>query len=183
MARRVSRPADVDDIVQWTFLQMQRRLSGITDGERIHAWLYTTARRAVIDYYRSGSRRHEVLSGSALDLDAVHNAQGAGSGDSGQARQEVAACLAPLVGRLAPPDREAIEMTEIQGLRLADAAGRAGLSLSGMKSRVQRARSRLRRAMLDCCHVALDGRGTPISCAKREAANGPCCRSPDQEGE
>lgn len=93
-------------------------------------------------------------------------------------RREVTDCLAPLVEHLNPTDREAIVLTEIQGLRLADAASRAGLSLSGMKSRVQRARHKLRSAILDCCEVALDGRGAPIGCAKRDPLRGACCDKP-----
>ena len=176
VARRVSNPADVDDLVQWTFLQMHRSLAGIRSSERIHAWLYSTARRAIADYYRSGRRRREVLAGDASDLDALGLGSDAPTEDGNDARQEVASCLAPVVERLAPADRDAIVRTEIRGLRLSDAAARAGLSLSGMKSRVQRARRRLRQAMLDCCHLALDARGTPTSCVKRDTVSGPCRR-------
>ena len=79
----------------------------------------------------------------------------------------MARCLAPVLGRLGAADQEAIRLTEIEGLRLADAARRVRVSLPGMKSRVQRARRRLREAMLACCHVALDGRGAPIRCEQR----------------
>jgi RNA polymerase sigma-70 factor, ECF subfamily len=173
VARRIRDHADVDDIVQRVFLRMHASLGEIRNGERIHAWLYTTARRAVTDYYRSRARRARIAGEDAVDLDTLPHADvGPAEGDA--AAREVAACLAPVVTRLAPADRDAITMTEIQGLRLADAALRAGLSLSGMKSRVQRARRRLKAAMLECCHIALDGRGAPIACSQRDAT-GPCC--------
>jgi RNA polymerase sigma-70 factor, ECF subfamily len=165
VARRISNPADVDDIVQWVFLQMHRSQGEIRHHERVHAWLYRTARRAVADYYRSGARRWEVPAGDVLDLDELTPPPNRGHDADGVA--EVAACLAPVVDRLSPADREAIVLTELQGRRLADAAVATGLSLSGMKSRVQRARRRLRDKVLDCCHVALDGRGKPMSCEKR----------------
>lgn len=164
VGRRVANPADVDDIVQFAFLQLHRGLGEIRNGERIHAWLYSTARRAIADYYRSRSRRLEVPSGGAVDLDALAQMGTLADGDE---RQEVARCLAPVVDRLSAADQEAILLTEVQGLRLADAARRGGVSLPGMKSRVQRARRRLREAMLACCHVALDGRGAPVRCEKR----------------
>jgi RNA polymerase sigma-70 factor (ECF subfamily) len=164
VGRRVANPADVDDIVQFAFLQLHRGLGGIRNGERIHAWLYSTARRAIVDYYRSRSRRVEVPSGGAVDLDAFAEA---GTLPSDEEGREVARCLAPVLGRLGTADRQAILLSEVQGLRLAEAARRVGVSLSGMKSRVQRARRRLREAMLACCHVALDGRGAPLRCEKR----------------
>ena len=182
VARRVSNPADVDDIVQGVFLQMHRSLGAIRNGERIHAWLYSTARRAIADYYRSGRRRREVLSGDALDLDALELTSDARAEDGNDERRELAACLAPVVERLTPADREAIALTETQGLRLAEAAARTGLSLSAMKSRARRARHRLRKAMLDCCHLALDGRGTPISCARRDPVSDSRCERRLRQG-
>ena len=44
-----------------------------------------------------------------------------------------------------------------------EAAQRLGLSVSGMKSRVQRARLHLRTALDECCRIALDRRGGVIS--------------------
>jgi RNA polymerase sigma-70 factor (ECF subfamily) len=171
VARRVANPADVEDIVQFAFLQLQRGLGRIENGDRVHAWLYSTARRAIAEYYRARARRVEVPSGDALDLDALGRAEGAGD-DEG--RQEVARCLAPVLQRLAPADQEAILLTEVQGLRLADAAARAKVSLPGMKSRVQRARRRLRQALFACCRVALDGRGAPIGCEGRAPGREAC---------
>jgi RNA polymerase sigma-70 factor (ECF subfamily) len=177
VARRVPNPADVDDIVQFAFLQLHRGLGEMRNAERVHAWLYSTARRAVADYYRSRGRRVEVPSGDAADLDALPRTDGAR--ESGEARQEVARCLAPVIRRLPPADQEAILLTEIEGLRLADAATRANVSLPGMKSRVQRARRRLRQALLACCHVALDGRGAPISCEQRNGPRAAGCHRGD----
>lgn len=45
-----------------------------------------------------------------------------------------------------------------EGLTQIEAASRAGLSLSGMKSRVQRGREQLRERVLACCEVDLDRR-------------------------
>jgi RNA polymerase sigma-70 factor (ECF subfamily) len=165
VARRVANPADVDDIVQGVFLKMHRSLGEIRNDERIHAWLYTTARRAITDHYRSRALTREVPSGDALDLDDLGAGAEPAVRDDAEERADVAACLAPVVQRLGEADREAIRLIEIEGVRISEAAARAGLSLPGMKSRVQRARRRLRQAMLACCRIALDGRGMPISCA------------------
>lgn len=45
------------------------------------------------------------------------------------------------------------------GLTQTEAAGRAGISLSGMKSRVQRGRAQLRGIVDACCRFDLDSRG------------------------
>ena len=41
-------------------------------------------------------------------------------------------------------------------------AERLGISISGAKSRVQRARAKLKAMMLECCHIDLDSRGSVI---------------------
>lgn len=57
---------------------------------------------------------------------------------------ELAACLTPMLERLPEPYREAVRLTELNGVSQVDVAGRLGLSVSGMKSRVQRGRRLLR---------------------------------------
>jgi RNA polymerase sigma-70 factor (ECF subfamily) len=168
-ARRVRNVADADDIVQSAFLQLQRHRAAIRDESRVRAWLYRTTRRGIADHHRSRHRKREVPSGHGSDLEAVE-ARVAPAEDSGAEHLEVAACLAPLLGGLPAADREAIALADVRGLRLADLAGRLRLSISGTKSRVQRARRRLRHAMLACCRIAFDARGLPIACARPMAA-------------
>src|SRR6185295_3394933 len=63
VARRISDGADVDDIVQFVFLRLLQSLNALREAERVQAWLYRTARRAIADYYRERSRKREVPSG------------------------------------------------------------------------------------------------------------------------
>jgi RNA polymerase sigma-70 factor, ECF subfamily len=64
-----------------------------------------------------------------------------------------------LIERLPEKHRDALVLTELEGLTQADAARRLGISVSGAKARVQRGRAQLRTLPLDCCDVALDRRG------------------------
>jgi len=57
----------------------------------------------------------------------------------------------------------------------ADAARHLGLSVSGMKSRVQRARHRLKATFEECCRIDVDRRGRIMSYeARREPPCEPC---------
>jgi RNA polymerase sigma-70 factor (ECF subfamily) len=75
------------------------------------------------------------------------------------AANDLAQCLTPLIAQLPERYRSAIEMSEIAGLTQNETANRLGLSLSGAKSRVQRARAMLQDLLLQCCRVELDHRG------------------------
>jgi RNA polymerase sigma-70 factor (ECF subfamily) len=88
--------------------------------------------------------------------------------------QELSACLQPLISSLGPADQEALRLVEFDGVTQVEAAERLGLSVSGMKSRVQRARLHLRTALDECCRIALDRRGGIISYEARTDQCGTC---------
>lgn len=73
--------------------------------------------------------------------------------------------------------REAITLTELQGMTQKDAAEMLGISLSGMKSRVQRGRGQIQEMLQACCNIALDARGRVLSYDRRKDARVPenCC--------
>ncbi|HEX6273111.1 MAG TPA: sigma-70 family RNA polymerase sigma factor [Polyangiaceae bacterium] len=162
VARRVPSPADVDDVLQDTFVRMQRGLATLADGERFGAWVYRVASSAVADHLRMRARH--PLAGAKLD-DA--ESETAGADDEHPLESELAECVALFVARLPSPYREAVTLTELEGLTQKDAAEMLGVSLSGMKSRVQRGRERIRRMFEQCCELSVDGRGRVTDCTPR----------------
>ncbi len=172
VARRVHGPADVDDVVQEVFLRMQGGLAALRDDERFGPWVYRVARSAIADHYRRRGReivaddQAPELESPALDVE-----------DDGTVAREVATYVAPFIAMLPSPYREALTLTELEGLTQRDAAIMLGISLSGMKSRVQRGRRLLRKALEDCCHIALDVRGRVVDCTPRSDGRLPdgCC--------
>jgi RNA polymerase sigma-70 factor (ECF subfamily) len=170
VARRVRSDVDVDDIVQDIFLRMQRGLAGLRDDERFGPWVYQVARSAIADHQRVAAK-HPVV-----DVDGRED-QPLEVEDDRTVEEELAGYLAPFVAMLPSPDREALTLVELEGLAQKQAAEMLGLSLSGMKSRVQRGRVQLRKALEDCCHIALDVRGRVVSCEPRSHGRRPdgCC--------
>jgi RNA polymerase sigma-70 factor (ECF subfamily) len=173
VGRRVRQPADVEDIVQRVFLQVHRALPTLRDTDRLHAWVYQMTRRVIADYYRAPSQTREVPAGGAVDL-APQVAHAADDDADGSALQELSACLKPLINSLGPADQQALQLVEFEGVTQVQAAERLGLSVSGMKSRVQRARLHLRTALDECCRIALDRRGGIMSYEARDDQCGTC---------
>ena len=168
IARRVHNRDDVDDLVQRVLLQIVKGLGTLRDAERLHAWVYRTARNIVVDYYRSAGGRRKLAAGDALDLESADAAAPEWSDDDdGAALRELAACLAPMLSRLSPAYQEAIRIVDLEGATQQEAAQRAGVSLSGMKSRVQRGRRQLRAVLEACCRIDLDRRGRISAYAAR----------------
>jgi RNA polymerase sigma-70 factor (ECF subfamily) len=165
ISRRVRNQSDVDDLVQRVLLQIVRGLGSLRDAERLHAWVYRTARNVIVDYYRSSTNRLEVTGGGAEDLAVVDgaNGQAPSEDDERAALQELAACMTPMIRQLPPAYREAITLADLEGVNQADAAARVGMSVSGMKSRIQRGRKQLKAVFEECCQIHLDRRGTIVA--------------------
>jgi RNA polymerase sigma-70 factor (ECF subfamily) len=160
IARRVQNQADVDDLVQRVLLQIVTGLHSLRDDGRLHAWVYRTARNVIVDYYRATGSRREHAAGDAGDVEASTPAtlETLDEGD-GAALRELAGCLAPMLNQLPPAYQEAIRIVDLEGATQQEAARRVGVSLSGMKSRVQRGRQQLRAVVEACCRIDLDRRG------------------------
>ena len=153
IGRRVSTPEDADDIVQSVFLRLAGNATPVQE-DRVAAWLYATTRNAITDYYRSAVRRREVPVGEFPGAEPLSSDE-----DENTAEAELGRCLLPMVDRLPFEQAEAIRMVDLGGMSQADAAARMQVSVSGMKSRVQRGRGRLRELLAQCCEVHRDARG------------------------
>jgi RNA polymerase sigma-70 factor (ECF subfamily) len=173
VARRVPSHADAEDIAQEVMVRILRHSGDLVHTERLGAWMHRIAINAIADHYRRPARR-ELPSGEATEVPEPEWHEP----EPEDVRRELAACLTPLLERLPAIYREALELTELDGLSQVDAASRLGLSVSGMKARVQRARSQMRELLLDCCEVELDRRRRVTGVRSRGVACGACGAQP-----
>jgi RNA polymerase sigma-70 factor, ECF subfamily len=157
VARRVSR-SDTDDLVQDVLLRLHEHVGRLRERDRLEAWAYQIARNRIADHWRSrGALRDSLLDDHHDDLaTAVPEGEDA---ESAETRAELARCVQPLVERLAEPYREAILLTDLGDGTQSDAAAQLGVSVPGMKSRVQRGRAKLEAMLRACCRIELDRRG------------------------
>ena len=118
------------------------------------AWLYRSARNAVIDHYRT-RRSSDPLA----DLDAWPDPDELDDDRPNQATRELSRCLQPLLDQMGPAAREALVRVDVDGQTQQRAARDLGISVSGMKSRVQRARRDLKALLEHCCVVEFDTQG------------------------
>ena len=147
--RRVPDPHSTDDILQDVFLKIHTRIDTLQQQDRLAAWIYQIARNAIADYYRAQRPTTELpetlpVSDEPADDDAV---------------RELLPCVAAMVDRLPDAYREALRLTEYEGLSQKALSERLGISFSGAKSRVQRARAKIKEQLLACCHFQLDHAG------------------------
>lgn len=173
VARRLDNASDVDDVLQDIYLRIQTGVGALRDSERFGPWVYQVARSALADHGRA-RERHPVPAKPVAEEDT---APSPALPDEDDAEQGLARNLAVFVAALPSPYREAVTLTELQGMPQKDAAELLGISLSGMKSRVQRGRRQIRELLQACCEIALDARGHVLSYDRRPDGKAPtnCC--------
>lgn len=147
LLRRVGNAALADDLLQDLFLKALRQGERFCAVENARAWLFEVARNTLADHLRVARNMVELpddLVAPTDDTDAI---------------DALSACLPRVLSELSADDREAITQCDLQGMSQADFARTKGVSLSAAKSRVQRARVRLRAQMSVVCQVQMDDGG------------------------
>ncbi|MEW6601806.1 MAG: RNA polymerase sigma factor SigZ [Nitrospirota bacterium] len=146
---KISDETAADDILQNVFLKMHNGLASLKDATKLQSWLYQIARNAIIDYFR--------LQKPTVDIPESLTDSGLDSGEI--AVQELSECLRPMIELLPDIYREAVILSELQGLKQTEVAQVQGTSLSTAKSRVQRGRALLKEMLADCCRLEFDHKG------------------------
>jgi RNA polymerase sigma-70 factor, ECF subfamily len=173
IGKRVGNEAETDDILQEVFLRAHRHLEQLKNPDRLVSWMFQITRHVIIEYYRSPGRRREIPVGLAADLEEQD--ADSSSGSQSDARTELSGCLRPMLTRLSADYREAIRLVELEGLTHQEAARKLGLSVPGMKSRVQRGRRQLRKLLDECCLIELDNRRGVAGYEPRALKSRPSC--------
>ena len=156
VAKRVDTQC-ADDVTSDILLKLLENQHHLRQARNPVAWAYRVAANAIADHYRRRAAESRVLEQAEAEV-----ASEASTGDENEpeaTRREIAACLMPFTLSLPPKYAEALVLTSFEGLRQTEAANRLGISVCGMKSRVQRARAELKRRLLDCCEFEMDQRG------------------------
>jgi RNA polymerase sigma-70 factor (ECF subfamily) len=152
--RRVSDEVTAEDVLQDVFLKIHQHIEAIRDVKKLESWIYQITRNAIIDSYRNSRPTTTLEAEEVLDMPEEL--------PDDDVVSDLLPCVRAMVKNLPELDRQALVLTEYQGLTQKELAERLGLSFSGAKSRVQRAREKLKQQLLDCCHFELDRRGHVI---------------------
>jgi RNA polymerase sigma-70 factor, ECF subfamily len=163
--KRVSDEMVAEDLLQEVFLKIHQNGDTLQDVKKLESWIYQITRNAIIDFYRSARPMSSLDTPEVLDLPEEL--------PDDDIVSELLPCVQAMVNNLPEQDRQALVLTEYQGLTQKEFGERIGLTFSGAKSRVQRAREKLKQELLVCCHFELDRRGHIINYQSRCQ----CCSS------
>jgi RNA polymerase sigma-70 factor (ECF subfamily) len=138
--RRTAQPADAADVLAEVFLVAWRRLDDVPRGAEARLWLYGVARGVLANHRRSLRRRDRLGQRLAGVLTEHAGADPAELTGLGGGEDVVRAALA----LLPPNDREVIQLTIWEELGAPEVAAVLGVPAATVRTRLHRARRRLR---------------------------------------
>lgn len=141
------------DLLQDTFLKIYLHRHSVSDEQKLGAWVSRIAQNALMDYFRKKELK-EPMDGKDLYM--------LEEGDS--YNEVLSKMVKPFMQQLPDEYRMALELTDIEGLSQKELAVRLGISYSGAKSRVQRARQKLKEVFEACCEIVADRYGNVSDC-------------------
>lgn len=128
--RLMRRPDDVEDLVQECLLAVHNKRHTYDASLPLTAWIHAIAKYKLTDYLR----RRETMEIAFDTVDDAPDPLAAAANDAADARRD----LAKLLGRLPDRQRLPIVHVKIEGLSVAEAAGRTGMSISAVKIGIHR---------------------------------------------
>ncbi len=147
---KISNRSDIDDILQEVFLKIHLNIDNLNDQSKLHGWIYRIAKNTIIDYYRK--RKKGICNIDDIEIGFENKEE--------SPEDEIASGLRNMIEALPEKYAKALLLTEFHGFSNIELAEKLGISVSGVKSRVQRGRKLLRDALMKCCHFEFDRFGT-----------------------
>jgi len=138
----------VQDLLQDVFIRAMDQKQAFCDIRNTKAWLFKVAGNLVIDHARK-QKTLSMVEDVELEASEYHLSDK-------DVIDKLAHCLPRVLNELTPQDSDLLKGCDINGMSQQEYATRHGLTLSATKSRLLRARLKLKQQLSHSCQVKLD---------------------------
>lgn len=145
--KRVKDNDTANDILQDIFIKIHLKLHTLASEDKLTGWIYQITRNSILDHFKKQKPQADLSPAlSELSEEKTFNT-------------ELSNCLKPIINQLPENYKDAILQTELGQLSQKEYAEKLGISYSGAKSRVQRAKQQLHVLFNECCTIQSDKYG------------------------
>ncbi len=148
--QKVDRIEDAEDIFQDVFIKVFLKLDSLHKVEKIGAWLFQITRNNIRDFYRKNAKMPQQVDNPTILEDTLAE---------DKKEKDFMGCLTPIIKELPEKYEQVILLSDVEGKKYQEIADELGLSLSGVKTRVQRGRELLKEGFISCCQYKKDQNG------------------------
>lgn len=152
---KVSNKHDAEDILQNVFIKIYKNIDDLKTETKLESWIFQITRNAIIDYYRA--RKTDFLLAEVEEICELPPET------EKNMNQKISLCLSDLIEELPKKYQEPLNLYEFKNHKHKEISKKLNISVSGSKTRVQRARIKLKEMLIKCCDFELDVYGNIIN--------------------
>ncbi|MBU1342011.1 MAG: RNA polymerase sigma factor SigZ [Proteobacteria bacterium] len=145
--KKIKPEDNADDILMEVFMKIEKNIDQLKDTEKLVPWVYRITRNTITDHYRKKTI-------ATIDIDTLPEIPD--KNNDVDRSEEIKNALKPFIDALPKEYKNALVSIDIEGMTQKDFAVKHAISLSGAKSRIQRARTLLKKELCKCCEFHSD---------------------------
>ena len=154
------------DLLHDIFLKIHSGVDSLKSTEKLLPWVRQITRNVIADHYRASKKNIFVSEVPDIPYESED-----------YLNDRIISCMMPMIEQLGPRYREAILLSELKGVKQREIAEQLDISFSGVKSRVQRGRKKLKNMIQQCCEIEADVYGNIVDYTKRRECATDCTSS------
>lgn len=154
-----------EDIVHDALVKAWTRRNSLSNSDAIIPWLFQITMNTIRDVHRK--QGVQPLGDEADEIEDVAEEVTLGKSTS---KHDYVQCLTTMLDGLTPDNRATLIRSEIDGVPMKVIANELGITVSAVKSRVQRSRMQLRESMMACCKIELNANGQIINADEHDCS-------------
>lgn len=154
LRKRLNDEAESEEILRSVLLKVYCNCEKVPSVTHLRGWLFQITRNALADYYREKEKTYSLPETWDREEDPAIPFY-----------RSLEPLLPAMVSILPKEYAIPLQLCDLEGLSQKEVANQLGLSLTATKSRIQRAREKLKALFFECCHMEFDARGVPVSAA------------------
>ncbi len=161
IVKKVHNQSDADDILQDVFVKIIRNSDKVNQADNIRHYFYGIVKNTINDYFRNNQRTISLedipeLTNTEIPEFLSHE-------ETNSLNTTISeCCVKPFINKLPDNYKNALLISEFEGVSQKELARKLNISYSGAKSRVQRGKQQLKKLILDCCAYESDVYGNLI---------------------
>ncbi len=153
-----------DDLIQETFIKVQKNLNTVKDPAKLSSWIFRVAYNLCHDHFRQSKR--SSLNQRSFQQDIVTFKEAVVQKELEQ--QQMGECVQDKMDLLPPDYRSVLILSDIMAFNHKEIAEILDISVSNVKVRVHRARKKFRAILEEHCSFEVDDRSVLVCDPKEQ---------------
>jgi RNA polymerase sigma-70 factor (ECF subfamily) len=147
-----------DDLIQETFIKIQKNLNSVKDPSKLSSWIFRVAYNLCHDHFRQSKR--SSLNQRSMQQEIVTFKEAVVQKELEQ--HQMGECVQDKMDLLPPDYRSVLILSDIMAFNQKEIAEILDISVSNVKVRIHRARKKFRSILEDHCNFEVDERSVLV---------------------